>query len=85
MLEMSSTRQEVIDGELQKFQLTRNYNREIAQLNADLAQKEVLEDPTGTKAAGINARIAATTQGYADQKAALDELTAAQIAFNQRW
>ena len=82
MLEMSSTRQEVIDGELQKFQLTRNYNREIAQLNADLAQKEVLEDPTGTKAAGINARIAATTQGYADQKAALDELTAAQIAFN---
>jgi len=82
MLEMSSTRQEVIDGELQKFQLTRNYNREIAQLNADLTQKEVLEDPTGTKAAGINARIAATTQGYADQKAALDELTAAQIAFN---
>jgi lambda family phage tail tape measure protein len=82
MLELSSTRQEVIDGELQKFQLTRNYNREIAQLNADLAQKEVLEDPTGTKAAGINARIAATTQGYADQRAALDELTAAQIAFN---
>ena len=81
-LEMSGVRQEVIDGEMQKSQLSRNYSREIAQLNADLAQKEVLEDPTGTKAAGINARIAATTQGYADQKAALDELTAAQIAFN---
>ena len=81
-LQMSGVRQEVIDGEMQKFQLSRNYSREIAQLNAELTQKEVLEDPTGTKANGINARIAATTQGYADQKAALDELTAAQIAFN---
>ena len=82
MLEMSSTRQELVDGELQKFQLTRNYTREIAQLNEDLKQKEVLEDPTGAKAAGINARIAATTQAYADQKIAIDELTAAQIKFN---
>ena len=82
MLEMSSTRQEVVDGELQKFQLTRTYTREIAQLNEDLKQKEVLEDPTGVKAAGINARIAATTQAYADQKIAVDELTAAQIKFN---
>ena len=82
MLEMSGARQEVVDGELQKLQLTRTYTKEIAQLTEDLKQKEVLEDPTGTKAAGINARIAATTQAYADQKIAVDELTAAQIKFN---
>lgn len=81
-LESSGVRQEVIDGELKKYQLTRDYNSQITQLNEDLKQKEVLEDSTGVKAEGIRARIAAITQGYVDQKVALDELTRAQIAFN---
>jgi lambda family phage tail tape measure protein len=81
-LENAGARQEVIDSELKKSQLTRDYTKQIEQLNDDLKQKEVLEDTTGVKAEGIRARIAAITQGYADQKAALDELTAAQIAFN---
>jgi lambda family phage tail tape measure protein len=79
-LELSGARQEIIDSELQKFKISQDYARQVGELTYQLEQKEAKEDPA--KAEGIKARIAAITQGYNDQKTAIEELTRAQIAFN---
>lgn len=79
-LEMSGARAEVIDSELKKAQITRDYTRNLDELKYQLQSKEALEDPV--KAEGIRARIQATTQAYNEQTRAVDELTRSQIAFN---
>ena len=79
-LENAGVRQEVLESELKKSQLTRDYSRQVEELRYELTQKKALEDPVAAE--GISLRIAAITQGYQDQKAAIEELTAAQIAFN---
>jgi lambda family phage tail tape measure protein len=79
-LENAGVRQEVLESELKKSQLTRDYSRQVEELRYELTQKKALEDPVAAE--GIRLRIAAITQGYQDQKTAIEELTAAQIAFN---